>query len=269
MVDGVAMPLAAARLAMTDDGVARGDGAFETIGVWDGAPFRLDDHLGRLSASLAASALPAADIELIATEARDLVTGTPGDAALRIYVTGSGTRVLTLAPQPVRPDPNVLSLQPGPWISPRDGYAAAGAKTMSYGPNMVATRRARAAGADDALLYSVPDRHVLEGPTFGVLFVARGVVHVPSEDLGIVPSISRRTLIEIALAHGLDVLHGAWPVDVLADADELIVSSSIRDAIAVQRVDGWTFGRTHPVRDMLSRELGRRRRSGSGSAASS
>ena len=115
----------------------------------------------------------------------------------------------------------------------------------------------------------MPDRHVLEGPTFGVLFVARGVVHVPSEDLGIVPSISRRTLIEIALAHGLDVLHGAWPVDVLADADELIVSSSIRDAIAVQRVDGWTFGRTHPVRDMLSRELGRRRRSGSGSAASS
>ncbi|MEO2104514.1 MAG: hypothetical protein ABGZ36_02620, partial [Actinomycetota bacterium] len=69
VVDGVAMPLAAARLAMTDDGVARGDGAFETIGVWDGAPFRLDDHLGRLSASLAASALPAADIELIATEA--------------------------------------------------------------------------------------------------------------------------------------------------------------------------------------------------------
>ncbi len=260
MVDGVAMPLAVARLALTDDGVARGDGAFETIGVWDGRAFRLEDHLARLAASLEASALPAADLELIAEEVHQLLARAPGDAALRIYVTGSGTRVLTLAPQPVRPDPTVLSLQPGPWISPRDGYAAAGAKTMSYGPNMAATRRAREAGADDALLYSVPDRHVLEGPTFGVVFVARGVVHVPSEDLGIVPSISRRTLVDIAMAHGLDVLHGTWPVDVLADADELIVSSSIRDAIAVQRVDDWTFGRAHPVRDMLSRELMIRRR---------
>ncbi len=260
MLDGMRVPLDAARLAVTDAGVARGDGAFETIGVWDGRPFRLEDHLTRLRASLAAIALPDVDPGLLEAESRRMVAGTTADAALRIYCTGSGSRVLTLTAQPQRPDPKVLSLQPGPWIQPVGDYAAAGAKSMSYGPNMAAHRRAVAEGADDALLVSVPDGWILEGPTFGVLIVARGVVHVPEVALGIVDSISRRTLEEIAVDRGLDVIGGRFTVEVLADAEEVIVCSSIRDAIAVRRVGAVALDRQTPVRDMLSDELWKRRR---------
>lgn len=260
LVDGVPTPLDGARLRVTDDGVARGDGAFETIGVWEGTAFRLADHLDRLDRSLGALALPAAPRRRLQEEADALLDGVTADAALRIYLTASGTRVVTLSAVPDRGTLDVLVPQPAPWVQPVEAYGAAGAKSMSYSPNMTARRRALAAGGDDALLYSVPDGLVLEGPTFGVLFVARGIVHAPDTGLGIVDSISRRTLLEVAHAHQLDVMTGRWPLEALADADEVIVSSALRGAHAVQRVGAWTYGRSHPVTDLLARGLGERRR---------
>lgn len=260
VIDGVRMPLADASLSLTDAGVARGDGAFETVGVWDGRPFRLDDHLSRLGWSLEALCLPPAPQQILIEECRQLVADhAQGDGALRIFVTGSGTRIVTLTGQPAPPDLEVLIPQVGPWIQPRTDYRPAGSKSMSYAANMAAGRMARQAGGDDALLFSVPDRYVLEGPTFGVVFVARGIVHAPSTRLGIVDSISRRTLLDIAADHQLEVLTGHWPIEVLADADEVITSSALRPAVAARRVGKWTFGR-HPVADLLAQGLEARRR---------
>lgn len=260
LVDGAATPLDAARLRVTDDGVARGDGAFETIGVWDGKPFRLADHLDRLDRSLSALALPAAPRKRLQEEVDLLLDGIRADAALRIYMTASGTRLVTLSPLPDRSPLDVLIPQPAPWIQPPATYAPAGAKSMSYSPNMTAQRRARAVGGDDALLVSVPDGLILEGPTFGVLFVARGIVHAPEVGLGIVDSISRRTLLDVAHDHQMDVLTGRWPLEALVDADEVIASSSLRGAQPVQRVGDWTYGRANPVADTLSAGLRKRRR---------
>ena len=130
---------------------------------------------------------------------------------------------------------------------------------MSYGPNMTAQRLAVLDGADDALLISHPDRWVLEGPTFGVVFVRGGVLHVPSVDLGIVDSISRRTLVEIATDEGIECVVGHWSLEELATAEEVIISSSLRDATAVSRVAEWTYT-DHPVADALNEQLRRRRR---------
>lgn len=236
LVGGVAMPLAEARIALTDDGVARGDGAFETVGVWGGRPFRLADHLDRLDASLEALALPPASRAVLEAEAASLVEGVTADAALRIYLTGSGTRVLTLAALPDRGELVALSPQPAPWIQPVGSSVSSGAKSMSYSPNMTASRRARADGADDALLLSVPDGWVLEGPTFGVVVLRGGELLVPAVELGIVDSISRRTVLEVAAGAGLGVREGRWPLAVLGEAQAVVVSSSLRPAAAVRRI---------------------------------
>lgn len=259
LVDGVETSLDHASLKVTDAGVSRGDGAFETIGVWDGRPFRLKDHLRRLNRSLAALCLPPAPLEKIRQECDLATEAISQDAALRVYLTASGTRILTLSPPPEQAVLKVLIPQPAPWIQPPQTYQPAGAKSMSYGPNMAAGRLARQAGGDDALLFSVPDKLLLEGPTFGVVFVAQGVIHAPAAALGIVDSISRLTLLDIARHHGLDVLTGQWPLDVLAEADEVITSSSLRPATAVQRIGGWTYAR-HPVADLLDKELRAKRR---------
>lgn len=259
LINGERMPLASATLSITDDGVARGDGAFETVGVWDGRAFRLDDHLQRLAGSLDAVALPPADLELLKREAESLLDGVDDDGALRIYVTASGTRMLTVGPPPVRGELRSLDPQVAPWIRPVDTYAPAGSKTMSYLPNMAATRRAQRNGADDALLMSL-EGLVLEGPTFAVLWVAGGQLFTPPTSLGIVDSISRRTVLDVAAGAGVSVIEEALPLDHLLAADEVMACSSVRPLLSLDRVAEQTFDGPAPVRDRLAPLLDQARR---------
>ncbi len=252
VVGGRIVPGDQAFLAITDDGVARGDGVFETIGVWGGRAFRMTDHLRRLGASSRALRLPAPDAEGIAADIRTLLAGAGrADGLLRVYVTGSGATVVTLSAPPIRAPIRHLVPQPAPWIRPLGTYGPAGAKTMSYAHNMAATRAARAAGGDDALLVAA-EGWVLEGPTFAVLWVADGVVRMPAIDLGIVDSITCRTLRELAT---WPVEQGRWTVDDLAGASELMVCSAGRDVEAVHRVGDLRLGNSTPVRDELSAAL--------------
>ena len=254
LINGTRMSLDAANLAITDDGVARGDGAFETIGVWNGRAFRFADHLDRLAASLAAVALPEPDRDLITQEAQSLLVEALGDGALRIYITASGTRVLTLSPPPARPDTTTLDPQVAPWIRPLDSYAAAGAKTMSYLPNMAATRRAQANGCDDALLTSL-EGWVLEGPTFAVLWAIEGQLHAAPLALGIVDSISRRTVLELAADEGITVVTEPRPLDHLLAADEVMVCSAVRSLLPIRRVGEQAFDGPTPLLDRLAPAL--------------
>ncbi|MPZ73373.1 MAG: hypothetical protein GEU74_09100 [Nitriliruptorales bacterium] len=254
IVDGQLQPLTAARLAVTDDGVARGDGAFETVGVWGGRPFRLDDHLGRLAASLQAVALPPADLAQLRREAEILLEGVNTDGALRIYVTATGTRVVTLSPPPQRGEPRHLIPQPAPWIRPVGTFGPAGAKTMSYLPNMAATRMAQANGADDALLVSL-EGWVLEGPTFALMWAADGTLFAAPIALGIVDSISRRTVLELADAQGVPVTLEPRPLDHLLAADEVMISSAVRPLLAIHRVADRRYPGATPLRDRLGAGL--------------
>jgi branched-subunit amino acid aminotransferase/4-amino-4-deoxychorismate lyase len=258
-INGKVVPLVEACLPVTDEGVARGYGAFETVGVWDGRPFRLAEHLDRLAASLEAILLPVPDRDVLEDDVARLLDGLTGDAALRLYVTGSGTRIVTLDVQPERVNAHHLVPQPAPWIRPRASYGPAGAKTMSYLPNMVASRAAEAAGGDDALLVSL-DGTVLEGPTFAVYWVVDGVVHSPSVELGIIDSISRRVVLDIARSQGHRVIEGTYALDDLAAADEVMLSSAVRDVIAVRRVGDLVFDGPTPMRDTLSEGLWAARR---------
>ena len=259
LINGERMPLASAQLAITDEGVARGDGAFETVGVWGGRPFRLDDHLDRLAHSLDAVSLPAADRELLRREVDQLLVDVSDDGALRIYVTASGTRILTVGAPPVRSEPRHLDPQPAPWIRPLDSYKPAGAKTMSYLPNMAATRVAQRNGADDALLVSL-EGWVLEGPTFAVLWGSGGQLFAPPLELGIVDSISRRTVLELAADAGIEVVGEPRPLDHLLDADEVMISSAVRPLLPIGQVAERVFDGPTPLRDRLAPALNRARR---------
>jgi 4-amino-4-deoxychorismate lyase len=259
IIDGCAVPLEQAFLRITDDGAVRGDGVFETIGVWDGRPFRVADHLRRLTSSLSALRLPETDTDAIAGDIDALLTGIgEADAAVRIYVTGSGTRVLTLSEQPVRPPIRHLVPQPAPWIRPLSSSETkeAAAKSMSYAPYMAATRAARAAGGDDALLLAT-EGWILEGPTFAVLWTRDGALRTPAIDLGILDSITRRTLLELT---DLPVEEGCWPLDELTGAGELMICSSLRDVETIRRIGDLRFDGPTPVRDALSVALNTARR---------
>lgn len=260
VVSGVLVDLAEARLAVTDEGVARGDGGFETVGVWDGRPFRLDDHLARLDRTLRAIGLGPAPLDAVRADVDRLLADVPRlDAALRVYVTGSGTRVVTWAVPPARPPLHRLAPQPAPWIRPVGTYGLAGAKVMSYGPNVAATRAAVRAGADDALLVSLTGL-VLEGPTFAVLWVRGGVLYAPAVALGIVDSISRRTLLELAPGVGLAVEEGRYLLAELDTADEVLACSAVRALQSVHRIGARDLPAATPVAARLGAALDAARR---------
>lgn len=261
-IDGRVTPLADAALPLATEGLLRGDGAFETVGVWDGQPFRLESHLERLVGSLRALALPPADTGRLREAVADLLERFgSGDGMLRVTVLAGGTHVVTVASQPVRPDIAVLSSRPAPWIRPLGSFGPAGAKSLSYAPNMAALRAAQAAGADDALLVSL-EGWVLEGTTFAVLWVREGVLRTPSVELGIIDSISRAALLEAARSEGLTVEEGRWPLEELAQASEVLVCSSVRPCTAIRRLDHWTYDGPSPVCARIGPLLEQARRAG-------
>lgn len=246
-VDGRVGPLADAVLPLTTEGLLRGDGAFETVGVWGGRPFRLDAHLDRLVRSLRALMLPQPDLDRLAGAVAELRERFgPHDGMLRISVLSGGTQLVTLAPQPVRPDITTLLSRPAPWIRPLGTFGPAGAKSLSYAANMAALRAAEAAGAQDALLVSL-EGLVLEGTTFAVLWVRDGVLRTPAVDLGIVDSISRQSLLDLAREAGVPVEEGRWPLEELREASEVLVCSSVRPCTAIRRLDAWTYEGPAPV----------------------
>jgi branched-chain amino acid aminotransferase len=189
-VDGRMLPRTEAVIAATDEGLLRGDGAFEVARLYDGIPFAWDEHVLRLERSCSALRLTL-DSDALYREARALLAQVgPLDALLRVVVTRAGRRLLLL--EPLKPGRRTLRLatvehEPTPLL--------AGVKSLSYAANMLANRLAEERGYTEAL-FVARDGSVLEGPTFAFFWVEEGRIHVPPLAEGILDSITRRRVME-------------------------------------------------------------------------
>ena len=220
----------------TDSSVLRGDGVFEALRTFDGVPFALEAHLDRLDASAALMELPPARRELI-TAWVSRVALADGPGLVRIVLTrGDATtpsRTIVLAQVvPSTPVPFTITPVAAPWHPAGRPWRLAGAKTLSYAPNLDATRQAQALGYSDALL---TDDHgiVLEGPTFSVAWVRDGVLETPGLDLGILASITRRQVLDLADDLGVETREGRFPIARLDTATDLMAISTVKQVTPV------------------------------------
>ncbi|HEY7468168.1 MAG TPA: aminotransferase class IV [Acidimicrobiia bacterium] len=235
-------------ISVTDSAVLRGDGCFEVLKSRSGRVFGLNLHLDRLfrSAKICDITLPArSDIE----DWVERVAAEGEDCAVRVVVTrGSAlpgveavTQVVVFGhPWSREPGPTTLLPMVAPWHAAGVPWELAGAKLLSYAPNMAASRRAVAGGFGDALLTSIEDV-MLEGPTFSVAWVIGGVVETPGLSLGILDSITRRVMLELADGLGIETREGEWTLDRLDLADEVMALSTIRDIQPVSAVGRRAF----------------------------
>ena len=115
-----------------------------------------------------------------------------------------------------------------------------GAKSLSYGPNVAASLAARQAGFDDALLLG-RDGAVLEGPTYSVLWIAGDVLETPEIGLGILNSITRSAVLEVAAAAGYEIVEGVFPLARLLAADEVGALSTTKELAPVAAVGSRTW----------------------------
>lgn len=243
-VDGGIGPTAAATIGLRDDGLYRGDGAFEVIRLYRGRPFALDDHLARLGRSAAALRL-AYDRDALRAEVDALLAAAgPVEGQLRLIVTRAGRRIAATEPIPAHAETISLAA-----VTYQPTIVLDGVKSLSYGANMLATRLAREAGAAEALLVR-PDGIVLETPTASVFWVSGGTLRTTALSEGVLASITRDRLLK-ALP-GIE--EGAWTLDEVKGAAEAFLASTTRELQAVASVDGVALGAAPGPRTRAAQE---------------
>ena len=251
-VDGKIGPTASATIGLKDDGLYRGDGAFEVIRLYGGKPFALVDHLDRLERSTAAIELGFDRGALEAEIGALLSEAGPVEGQLRLIVTRGGRRLAMTEPIPAHAE--TLSLVS---VTYCPSVILNGVKSLSYAANMQATRIAKGQGADEAVLIR-PDGTVLEPPTSSVFWVsAEGELRTPALSDGVLESITRDRMIK-----ALHVEEGTWQIDDLRGASEAFLASTTREIQAVSSVDGRAFRaapgpRTQEAQQAFAETLGR------------
>jgi branched-chain amino acid aminotransferase len=239
-----------ARVSVFDHGFTVADGVFETVKVVDGAPFALTRHLRRLTASAQILGLRIPS-DVVTRQAVAAVTQrAAGTCRLRITVTaGVGpmgsergdarpTLVVVLAPTPAWPPTTQAVVVP--WRR-NERSALAGVKSTSYAENVLALHWAKERGASEALFANCAGQ-LCEGTGSNVFVVKDGQITTPSLASGCLAGITRELVIEWC---NVDEQDG--PIDVLADADEVFITSSTRDVHPVSRIDDRQLQAPGPV----------------------
>jgi len=225
-VDGAIGPAEEARVPVTDEGLTRGDGAFEVMRLYGGRPYGLTDHYARLARSCAGIRLEA-DFGALSAEVDALLEAAgPIEGLIRIVLTRGGRRILTIEPLPDHPAvARVMTVRYAP------NRVLDGLKTLSYAGNMLSRRLAQEQGYDEALLVT-PHGRVLEGPTGSFFWVRDGRLLTPPLEDRILASVTRAKLIEETGA--------AEEPCTLADlpgAQEAFIASTVREVLPIAAID--------------------------------
>jgi branched-chain amino acid aminotransferase len=245
-VDGSITLASEARIPATDEGLLRGDGAFEVVRVYDGQPFALEHHLRRLERSALNLRLPV-DLEAVRADANRLLAHAgpgPDHELLRIVVTRGGRRLLLTEPLPEAPER--IRLQSITYSPTR---VLDGVKSLSYAANMLAGRLARERGADEALLVT-PHGHVLEAPTSSIFWVKDGDILTPPLSEHILASITRALVMELTPAR-----EEPCTLEDLFVADEAFLTSTTREVQPVVAIDGHNLLADGPVTARVAAEV--------------
>jgi branched-chain amino acid aminotransferase len=275
-LDGVLVPPAEAKISIFDRGFLYGDSVYEVIRTYGGRVFEEAAHLARLRHSAERIALSpkwdevrtsrevARTLEASRGGDRPDAAGAPwnvGERYVRVVMTrGAGEIGLdpALAVDPVA----LVVAQPlaGPPASAyRDGVKAAivgvrhvapeaidpSAKTGAHLPNVLAVREARAAGAFEALLLDGRG-FVTEGSSSNVFAVTAGTLRTPPLAAGILEGVTRGVVLRIARAAAIAVEEVPLRPEDLEVADEVFITSTVREIVPVTLLGERRVGRGRP-----------------------
>jgi branched-chain amino acid aminotransferase len=244
-VDGSFMPAHEATIPATDEGLLRGDGAFEVIRVYDGRPFAVADHLDRLERSAANLRLEDVFRAELEREIPELLAergGAAFDGVLRVVLTRGGRRLLLTEPLPSTPERVRLGV-----VEYAPTRVLDGIKSLSYGANMLCGRLARERGFDEALLVT-PHGRVLEAPTSSLFWVdGEGAINTPPLSEHILASITRRLVMEAA-----DVREQPCTMDDLRSASEAFLASTTREVQSIAAIEDFELPYGERTRELAT-----------------
>jgi len=259
-LNGRYLPLAEAGISPLDRGFLFGDGVYEVIPVYSRQAFRLDEHLQRLAATLANVRLtdplsPAAWREVVAR----LIAAAPWeDQSIYLQVT-RGADAKRDHPFPPSTVPPTVFAYAAPLVTtpaeiravgvaaitlPDLRWARCDLKVVSLLANVLARQQAADAGCGEALL--IRDGRLAEGTASNIFLVKDGVLLAPPKTRLMLPGITYDVLLELAAAHGQPVVVRDIAEAELRAADEIWMTSSTREVLAITQLDGQPVGNGRP-----------------------
>jgi branched-chain amino acid aminotransferase len=248
-LDGDVMPVGEATISIMDEGLIRGDGAFEMLKLYDNRPFGLADHLDRMDRSADGIFLEYDRATFEQEIAGLLDANRQLDGELRLILTRGGRRIAIIEPPHAFEHGLALSS-----VEYQPTIVLTGLKTLSYEANMTATRIAKRDGADEALLVG-PDGTVMEAPTSTIFWVdGNGSLHTPAIGAGILASITRDRIMKVAPVEE----SGSYKLNDVLEASEVFLASSLREVQGVESLDGLTYACPGPVTERVAGLLSER-----------
>jgi D-alanine transaminase len=257
-LNGSFLALEEARISPLDRGFIFGDGVYELIPVYSRKPFRLNEHLKRLQASLDFIRLenPKAEAQWRSIIEQVIARNVWNDQSLYLQITRGAAPRDHAFPQGVPPTVFIMS---GPLKTNSPELVESGAcaisaqdnrwlrcdiKAVSLLPNVLLRQLAVDAGCAETLL--LRDGYLTEGAASNVFIVIKGRIIGPPKSNLMLPGITYDVVIELAA-------RGNIPCDIrqvfeseLRSADEVWMTSSTREVLAITQLDGKPVGSGSP-----------------------
>ena len=257
-LNGKFMPLEEARVPVLDRGFIFGDGVYELVPVYSRVPFRMDEHLARLERSLASvrirnpySRAEWRDIilQLVARQSFE-------DQGVYFQVTRGVAKRDHAFPKDAAPTVFVMS---NPLVNPPqelvercaaavtavdDRWLHCDIKSISLIGNCLLRQASADVGAAETILFR--DRRLTEASASNVFVVRDGVILSPPKSGLILPGITYDVISEIARSAGLPIEFRDVSEPEVRSADEVWVTSSSKEVLAIVALDGKPVGGGKP-----------------------
>ncbi|MFC5301943.1 D-amino acid aminotransferase [Azospira restricta] len=254
-LNGDYLPLAEARVSPLDRGFLFGDGAYEVIPVYSRRPFRIGEHLRRLQQTLDGIRLvnPHTVDEWAERIARIVAAAPFADQSVYLQVTrGADTKrdhafpkdvaptvFIFTAPLTTTPD-SVRASGVAAVTAPDERWARCDLKVVALLANVLARQHAVDQGCAETIL--LRDGCMIEGAASNIFVVRGGVLLAPPKDRRMLPGITYDVVLELAAAHGVPYAVRDIAEAELRSADEVWMTSSTKEVLAITTLDGEPVG---------------------------
>ncbi len=257
-LNGEFLPLDQARVSVLDRGFIFGDGVYEVIPVYSRRPFRLPEHCRRLQNSLDAVRIanPMTDAEWARLVGELIARNAGEDQYIYLQVTRGVARRDHAFPKDAKPTVFMMSsplatparewVENGvPCITANDfRWLKCDVKSVSLLGNCLLRQAAADAGAAETVLFR--DGYLTEASTSNVFAVRGGKLLAPPKNHLMLPGITYDVVLEIAAANDIPTEVRPIAEREVRSADELWLSSSTREVLAITTLDGKPVGGGRP-----------------------
>jgi branched-chain amino acid aminotransferase len=269
-LNGKIIPIAEAKVSVFDRSFLYGDSLYEVVRTYQGKPFRLKEHLARMEKSAALCQMKLSQTtkeyereilrsieafraqkghELSDVYARIVVSRGAGKIGFGLGNLETPTLyVIIIEPISMFPNPDFkkgAKLQISKRVRNHPKALDPAMKSGNYLNSLLAYLTAAEAGYDDALMLDLQG-FMTEGTTYNLFYVNRGIVGTSPLDIGILDGVTRRAILNLCVENSIPCREVRFPKEYLYEADEVFVSSSLKEVMPVLNLDGKKIGTGKP-----------------------